>query len=109
MPHSGPKQLVHGTVNNLIKPLMERMAMQRERLQGPPIPARFSYDRNGLRLGISAIEDELEELLVEWRRYKRHLSFDENARRRIAHEVLDIASVAMLIYEEIPEELDGET
>lgn len=81
----------------LVAELVHRMADQRNRLHGPPIPVRFSYDRNGVRLGIAALEDELQELRDEWVLHKRDLV---PARSKIRHELLDCAAVAMLILEE---------
>ena len=86
--------------------LAARMADQHRRLTAPPIPADYTYDRNGLRLGISGLEDELRELYDEWAANKKQLTAPGVA-DRIRHEVLDIAAVAMLIYRNIPEEPDG--
>jgi hypothetical protein len=80
-----------------------RMADQHARLTGPPIPADFTYDRNGLRLGIAALQDELRELYDEWAVSKKCLD-DPGVAGRIRHEVLDVAAVAMLIYQNVPEE-----
>ena len=78
-----------------------RMADQHARLTGPPIPVDFTYDRNGLRLGIAALEDELRELYDEWAKNKKYLHAPGVA-DRIRHELLDIAAVAMLIYRNVP-------
>jgi hypothetical protein len=81
--------------------LARRMNDQWSRLTGPPIPVDFTYDRNGLRLGIAALEDELRELYDEWTAGKKRLGESEVA-ARLAHEALDVAAVAMLIYRNIP-------
>lgn len=57
----------------------------------------FSFDRNGLRLAIAAIEDETNELYEEWRNHKRMLG---NARDAIRHELMDIAACAIIAYME---------
>lgn len=56
---------------------------------------KFTFDRNGLRLAIAAIEDETGELYDEWNHNKHHLG---NALHEIRHELLDIAAVAMATY-----------
>jgi len=81
--------------------LAERVREQHARLTSPPIPADFTYDRNGLRLGIAALEDELTELLDEWRANKKRLDAPGVA-ERLRHETLDVAAVAMLIVRNIP-------
>ena len=55
----------------------------------------FTFDRNGLRLAIAAIDDENNELYDEWRMNKRMLG---NARNEIKYELLDIAAVAIIAY-----------
>lgn len=74
--------------------LVERAANQHERLTGPPIPVDFTYDRNGLRLGIAALEDELRELYDEWAAGKKNLD-DPAVAARLHHEALDIAAVGL--------------
>jgi hypothetical protein len=81
--------------------LAGRMAHQHARLTGPPLPANFTYDRNGLRLGIAALEDELRELYDEWAAGKKRLD-DPGVAAKLRHETLDVAAVAMLIYRNIP-------
>jgi hypothetical protein len=81
--------------------LADRMADQYARLTGPPLPVDFTYDRNGLRLGIAAVEDELKELYDEWAANKKRLG-EPGVAARLAHEALDVAAVAMLIYRNIP-------
>jgi hypothetical protein len=56
-----------------------------------------TYDRNGLRLGIAALQDELKELYDEWAAGKKRLD-DPGVRARLAHEALDAAAVAMQVY-----------
>jgi NTP pyrophosphatase (non-canonical NTP hydrolase) len=76
-----------------LKELSERMADQESRC-----PAHiFKFDRNGLRLAIASMEDETQEVYDEWRMHKRHLG---NAVTEIRSELLDVAAVAMLAYEE---------
>ena len=81
--------------------LAGRIVSQWERLSGPPIPADFTYDRNGLRLGIAALEDELREVYEVWAQYKKNLQ-DPVAAASFRHELLDIAAVAMLMYRNVP-------
>lgn len=81
--------------------LAARMAGQHKRLTGPPIPVDFTYDRNGLRLGIAALEDELRELYDEWAANKKRLG-EPGVAARFHHELLDVAAVAMLILRNIP-------
>lgn len=69
--------------------LKDRMINQLERY-----PSGFPYNRDGVRLGIAALEDEIGELWQEWEHSKRHLG---NSITEIRHELLDIASVAMLM------------
>jgi hypothetical protein len=68
-----------------------RISDQSERLPAP----LFTFDRNGLRLAIAAMEDEIQELWEEWNNNKRHLG---NAHKEIEHELLDIAAVALITY-----------
>lgn len=70
-----------------------------ERLQTLPNPASFSFDRNGLRLAIAAIEDETKELHDYWSIYKRDLSVGQED---IRHELLDIAGCTLLALTGIP-------
>lgn len=86
----------------ILDELSQRMQDQRFRLYGGSNPARFSYDRNGTRLGIAALEDEIFELYEVWKINKKYMDSPEVA-SRMRHEALDIASVAMLLYENIPE------
>ena len=85
----------------LFSALGARMIDQWTRLTGPPIPVDFTYDRNGLRLGIAALEDEIREVYDEWAAGKKRLD-DPAVAERLASELLDVASVAMLIYRHIP-------
>ena len=79
--------------------LAGRMVTQHEALTANG--ADFTYDRNGLRLGIAALEDEVRELYAEWADGKRNLSRPDTV-AGIRHEALDIAAVAMLIYRNVP-------
>jgi hypothetical protein len=67
-----------------------------KRLHHPEIDGLFAYHRNGLRMAIASIEDETWELLDAWRVCKRDLSA---GRRVIQHELLDIAMICMIAYE----------
>jgi hypothetical protein len=82
--------------------LAARMADQHARLTANS--AGFTYDRNGLRLGIAALQDELMlELWPHWHEHKKRLDTPEAA-AGFRHEFLDIAAVAMLAYLNVPAE-----
>lgn len=94
--HQGDKAIMThdinpNTLNFALRDLRERVTEQCERMTDP----LFTFDRNGLRLAIAAIEDETKELYDEWRMHKRHLG---NAHAEIQHELLDIAAVAIIAY-----------
>lgn len=55
----------------------------------------FAFNRNGLRMAIAALEDEIGELYDDWTHNKNHLG---NALHPIRHELLDIAAVAIIAY-----------
>lgn len=57
-------------------------------------PPGFPYDRNGVRLGIAALEDEVQEVWTEWNIHKRNMS---RGCETIRTELLQVASVAMLM------------
>lgn len=76
----------------IMRDLRDRIEEQRKRMTDP----KFTFDRNGLRLAIAAIEDETQELWTEWNDNKRHLG---NGVNQIRWELLDIAAVCMLAYE----------
>lgn len=78
----------------LFSMLEARMHDQANRID---IPILFRFDRNGMRLGIAAIEDEANELYEEWRDHKNTLG---DAVMQIRHELLDIAAVAMHVLEQ---------
>jgi hypothetical protein len=78
----------------IMSDLTQRMDEQQQRMTSTP----FTYDRNGLRLAIAAIEDENQELYDWWAGYKRSLG-TPGVIHQIRHELLDIAAVAMLTYE----------
>lgn len=59
----------------------------------------FEYNRNGLRLGLAAIEDEHGELYELWLMNKRAL-FTPKVIENVKHEALDIAACAMIVYME---------
>lgn len=80
---------------NSVDSLLHRMHDQASRIP----PSLFAYNRNGLRMAIAAIEDETRELHEAWAEHKRVLA-DGCAVGEIRHELLDIAAVAMLAYEE---------
>lgn len=86
-----PANLPDNTINLALAALRMRMDEQSARMT-PPL---FTFDRNGLRLAIAALEDETNELYEEWRGNKRHLG---NAHKEIKHELLDVAAVAMITY-----------
>lgn len=78
-------------LNLTMNDLRQRIREQSERMTDP----MFTFDRNGLRLAIAAIEDETYELYDEWQHHKR---MPENARKEIQHELLDIVAVAIITY-----------
>lgn len=54
-------------------------------------PPGFPADRNGIRLGIAAIQDETSEVLAEWYDAKR----TDKDWTRVYDELLDVIAVAM--------------
>jgi hypothetical protein len=81
--------------------LLDRMHDQANRMP----QSLFAFNRNGLRMAIAAIEDETRELHDEWQANKHVL--DDCTRGAIRHELLDIAAVAMLAYEETFADLEA--
>jgi hypothetical protein len=76
-------------------------------------PPLFTYDRNGLRLGIAAIEDETAELWTAWddARVKPD-QLSDTGRADIQWELLDIAAIAMICFMQSLKdgsEVDGST
>jgi NTP pyrophosphatase (non-canonical NTP hydrolase) len=61
-------------------------------------PGGYPFDRNGLRLGIAALQDEVQEVYEEWRLYKRDLG---NGAEAIRAELLQVMGVAFRIVREI--------
>jgi hypothetical protein len=61
-------------------------------------PESYPYDRNGVRLGIAALEDEVNEVYEEWRNHKRHLG---NCVNEIRSELLQVAAIAMRMIREL--------
>jgi hypothetical protein len=61
-------------------------------------PQGFPFDRNGVRLGIASLEDEIGEVYEEWSKHKRNLG---NCRNEIRTELLQVAAVALMIVEGI--------
>jgi hypothetical protein len=59
-------------------------------------PPGFPAERNGLRLGIAAIEDETKEAWDEWNAHKRDGNWDP-----MYDEVLDIVAIGIFILESI--------
>lgn len=55
-------------------------------------PPGFPCDRNGIRLGLASIQDELKEALDAWHVEKRH-PFKTNS--QTFHELLDVIAVAI--------------
>jgi len=68
--------------------------------QSARFPAGFPYDRNGVRLGIASLQDEVRELYLEWEANKRTLNL---AADRVRHELLDIAGIVVLMLRNVPE------
>lgn len=79
------------TIESALEDLDERMHEQDHRMPY----GLFSFDRNGVRMTIAALEDETGELYHEWSHHKNNLG---NALDSIRHEYLDIAAVAMRGY-----------
>ena len=61
-------------------------------------PDGYPYTRNGVRLGIAALEDEVAEVYDEWQHNHNHLG---NCRAEIRVELLQVAAVAMRMIREI--------
>lgn len=61
-------------------------------------PGGYPFDRNGVRLGIAALEDEVQEVYEEWRKHKRDLG---NGAASIRAELLQVMGVAFRIVREI--------
>ncbi len=59
----------------------------------------YPFTRNGVRLGIAALEDELTEVREAWRADKNHL---ESGAWHLREELLQVAAVAVRIAREIP-------
>lgn len=81
------------TYTDSLADLLVHMHHMDEKMTDP----KFTYDRNGLRLAIAAIEDETGELYDEWRLHKRDLS-GAGTHQAIRWELLDIAAIAMHTY-----------
>jgi hypothetical protein len=81
--------------DNGLDALEERM----DQLASKIHPGLYRFTRNGLRMAIASIEDETAELYDEWTHNKRMLG---NAASGCKTELLDIAAVAMLAWEQIP-------
>jgi NTP pyrophosphatase (non-canonical NTP hydrolase) len=60
----------------------------------------LGYDRNGLRMAIAAIEDETYELYEAWRAGKRNLG-DDDVRKDVRSELLDVAACAVIALAEL--------
>jgi len=58
----------------------------------------FGFNRNGLRMAISSIQDETKELYDLWSENKRFLHLVSD---RAGNELLDIAACAMLAYSQV--------
>ena len=67
-------------------------------------PGGYPFDRNGLRLGIAALQDEVQEVYEEWRKHKRDLG---NGAESIRAELLQVMGVAFQIVEEIDAAVAG--
>ena len=59
----------------------------------------YPFTRNGIRLGIAALQDEVTEVLDAWRADKNHL---ENCAAELREELLQVAAVAMRIARSVP-------
>lgn len=62
-------------------------------------PEGFPADRNGIRLGIAAIEDETQEVWEEWRQLRRSLPDCDMTYLRT--ELLQVAAVCLMIVRSI--------
>jgi hypothetical protein len=66
-------------------------------------PAGFPPDRNGIRAGIAAVEDETREALESWHLGKRHES-DPERWNPVRAELLQVAAVALRTIRDLPRE-----
>lgn len=73
-------------VDSLNKDITDRLIIQMSRF-----PAGFPADRNGIRLGLAAVQDELKETLDAWHEDKRQQNPDWH---RTYDELLDIIAAA---------------
>ena len=62
-------------------------------------PGGYPADRDGLRLGLAALEDETREAYDEWRVHRRVAGWGG-----LAGELLQVAGVAMRMYRSVVEE-----
>lgn len=54
-------------------------------------PAGYPYTRDGIRMGIASLQDEVEEVYDEWKLHKRDLSKSDN----LTIELYQVAAIAM--------------
>lgn len=87
------RPLTGGTTTKQFMDLFDTYRELKERF-----PQGFPFDRNGVRLGIASLEDEVTEVWDEWNMHKRALG---NCREQIRTEVLQVAAVALMIVEGI--------
>lgn len=87
---------------NALTSRMLDQAFKCENTEGLLIKDLFAFTRNGLRAGIAAIEDETTEFYRAWEAW-RHNKTHPLLIRNLKSEVLDIAAVAMHIYNQIPD------
>lgn len=61
----------------------------------------FPFDRNGIRLGIAALEDEVAEVKKEWRQGRVHHTgyMTKESRETIREELRDVIAVGIMMYE----------
>lgn len=65
-------------------------------------PPGFPYDRNNVRLGIAALEDETAEVWTIWEKNKHRLGLGD-IHENIREELLQVAAVAMMVVQGIDE------
>lgn len=61
----------------------------------------FPFDRNGIRLGIAALEDEIAEVKKEWQEGRVHHTgyMTEESREAVRKELRDVIAVGIMMYE----------
>jgi len=79
-----------------VNEILERDIFNRLRRQHVRFPAGFPCDRNGIRLGLASVEDELKETLEAWQDEKRQ-PFTRTC--KTYDELLDLIACAIYIAE----------